>query len=84
MRTHCRGRLGTVELPDTPVLREARNFQNFFPLPLREEEEDALQAEDEQKEKGCPEDFPEVGKEGCLAACCGRVDWEKCSFLEDL
>ena len=62
-----------VRLPPAAV-REARNFQNFFPLPLQEEEEEALEP------VGEPEDFPEVGKEGRFAACCSWVDWEKCSF----
>ena len=69
-----------VHLPPAAV-REARNFQSFFPLPLQEEEEEALGTEDEPKDEGCPEDFLEVGKEGHFAVCCSRVDWEKCSCL---
>ena len=50
-----------VHLPPAAV-REARNFQNFFPPPLQEEEEEALEPEDELKKEGHPEDCPEVGK----------------------
>ena len=65
------------------AVREVGNYQNFFPFPLQEDEEEAFELDDNPEDEGHLEDFPEVCRERRFAACCGRVDWEKCSFSED-
>ena len=67
------------------VVREAKNLQNFFPLPQRAEEEEVLEPNEEDEAENRKEDLPDEETDRHLGCCCCWWECcEKCRFFTDL